>query len=226
MANEITGRNFYHLNKSLIFLSKKWNIELIRDMFSGKKHFKEFKKGRPSLSNKVLSNCLKNLESKGIIEKKIANSTPASTEYYLTEQGRELNRIIYELAIFSLEGSFTVNKALIFLSKKWNIEIIKDIFFGKKHFNEFKEGKHELSNKVLSECLKNLESNGIIEKRIINPIPLSTEYYLTELGKSLNRVLYELAVFTLENCDDKECADESTCIRIKDDFRETLKINY
>lgn len=195
-------------------------------MFSGKKHFKEFKKGRPDLSNKVLSNCLKNLESKGIIEKKMANSTSASTKYYLTEQGRELNRIIYELMVFSLEWSFTANKVLVFLSKKWNIELIKDMFFGKNHFKEFKEGKPDLSNKVLSECLKNLENNGIIEKRIINPTPPSTEYYLTELGKSLNRVLYELAVFALENCDDNRCADESTCIRIKKEFRETLKINY
>ncbi|GEM_PF-384345 len=154
----------------------------------------------------------------------MANSTPASTKYYLTEQGSELNRIIYEIMVFSLEWNFTVNKTLVFLAKKWNIEIIKDMFFGKKHFKEFKEGKPDLSNKVLSDCLKNLENNGIIEKRIITSI--FTEYYLTELGKSLNRVIYELAVFTLENCDDKEGIDESTCIQIKEDFRKTLKINY
>jgi DNA-binding HxlR family transcriptional regulator len=226
MANEITCRNFYPLSKALVVINKKWSIEIIRDMFYGKKRFKEFKEGRPNLSNKVLSECLKNLESKGIIEKKMTNSTPVSTEYYLTKRGKELNRIIYEIVVFTLEGNFhPVNKALTFLSKKWNIEIIKDIFFGKKHFKEFKEGKPDLSNKVLSDCLKNLENNGIIEKRIITSTP-TTEYYLTGLGKSLNRVLYELAVFALENWDDKERIDESTRTQIKEDFRETLKINY
>ena len=82
-------------------------------------------------------------------------------------------------------GSFCpVSKALTFISKKWSIEIIRDMFFGKKRFKEFKEGKPNLSNKVLSDCLKNLENNGIIEKRILNSTPVSTEYHLTELGKS------------------------------------------
>ncbi len=123
-------------------------------------------------------------------------------------------------------GSFCpVSKALTFISKKWSIEIIKDMFFGKKRFKEFKEGKPNLSNKVLSDCLKNLENNGIIEKRILNSTPITTEYHLTELGKSLNRVIYELAVFALNNCDNKECAEENTRKKIKENFKETLLIN-
>ena len=98
------------------------------------------------------------------------------------------------------------------------------MFFGKKRFKEFKEGKPNLSNKVLSDCLKNLENNGVIEKRILNSTPVTTEYHLTELGKSLNRVIYELAVFALENCEDKGCAEESTRVRIKKSFKETLQI--
>lgn len=118
-----------------------------------------------------------------------------------------------------------VDKAVILFSKKWNIQIIRDMFFGRKRFKEFKEGKANLSNKVLSECLKNLENNGLIEKRIINSTPVSTEYYLTERGKSLNRVIYELAVFTLEDCKNEEYANENTRIRIKQNFKETLQIN-
>ena len=99
------------------------------------------------------------------------------------------------------------------------------MFFGKKRFKEFKEGKPNLSNKVLSDCLKNLENNGIIEKRILNSTPVATEYHLTELGKSLNRVIYELAIFALDNCDDKECAEEAVREKIKQNFKEALKIN-
>ncbi|MGB9979740.1 winged helix-turn-helix transcriptional regulator [Methanobacterium sp.] len=225
MASEIVSENFLPLSETLALINKKWNIELIRDMFFGKKRFKDFKEGRASLSNKVLSNCLKNLEKNGIIEKQISNSNHSTTEYYLTGRGKELNRIIYELVVFALEENFyPVNETLSFLAKKWNTEIIKDIFSGKKHFKEFKEGKPDLSNKVLSECLKNLESNGIIEKRILNSNPFSTEYYLTKLGESLNKFIYELAVFTL-NYKNKQFTEEFTSI-IKEDFMKTLKINY
>ncbi len=115
-----------------------------------------------------------------------------------------------------------VSKALESINKKWSIEIIRDLFFGKKRFKEFKEGNPNLSNKVLSECLKNLEKNGIIEKRVFNTSPISTEYYLTEKGNALNRVIYELAVFALE---DEDFADESTRLKIKQNFKETLRIN-
>lgn len=122
-------------------------------------------------------------------------------------------------------SSCPVSKALVFIGKKWSIEIIRDMFFGKTRFKEFKEGKPNLSNKVLSNCLRNLENHGIIEKKIINSSPVVTEYYLTRRGRSLNRVIYELAVFSLENCNDVEYYEESTRIKIKQNFRDTLKIN-
>lgn len=118
-----------------------------------------------------------------------------------------------------------VNKALVFIGKKWSIEIIRDMFFGKKRFKEFKEGKPNLSNKVLSECLKNLENNGVIEKRIVNSTPISTEYYLTKRGKALNQIIYEMAVFALEECNDKDYIEEDTRMQIKQNFKEVLQIN-
>jgi DNA-binding HxlR family transcriptional regulator len=122
------------------------------------------------------------------------------------------------------EGMCPVSRALLFINKKWSIEIIRDMFFGKKRFKEFKEGNPNLSNKVLSDCLKNLESKGIIEKRIMNSTPVSTEYYLTERGRALNRVVYELAVFALESSDDKDYAEEKSRIQVKQHFREILQI--
>ena len=52
-----------------------------------------------------------------------------------------------------------VDRTLNLINRKWSIQIIRDLFFGKKHFKEFKEDKPELSNKVLSNCLKDLEKN-------------------------------------------------------------------
>ena len=49
-----------------------------------------------------------------------------------------------------------IQNAVQLFNKKWSILIIRDMFFGKKQFSEFKEGK-DISNKVLSSCLKDLE---------------------------------------------------------------------
>lgn len=117
-----------------------------------------------------------------------------------------------------------VDKTLNLISKKWSIQIIRDMFFGKKHFKEFKEDKPKLSNKVLSNCLKDLEENGLIEKRVLNTTPVTTEYYLTDYGRSMNRIVYELAMFTLDDeLDDTYPEDKRA--ELKKDFKLTLQID-
>ena len=102
--------------------------------------------------------------------------------------------------------------------KKWVIHIIRDLFYGKTRFNEFKEGKPELSNKVLSNCLKDMEDNGLIHRIVDKFDKRDIRYKLTDKGKSLNKVLYEIAMLTVEsgNYSDK-LKDE-----LKISFRENL----
>lgn len=117
-----------------------------------------------------------------------------------------------------------VDRTLNLISKKWSIQIIRDMFFGKKHFKEFKEDKPKLSNKVLSSCLKDLEEKGLIEKKVLNTTPITTEYYLTEYGRSMNRIIYELAMFTLnDDLDDNYPKDLRN--ELKNNFKETLQID-
>lgn len=114
-----------------------------------------------------------------------------------------------------------VNETLKIISGKWHLLIIRDLFFGKKRFKEFKEDKPNLSNKVLTECLKDLESNGLISKADPDDSKI-TEYSLTKEGKRMNRILYELAIFTLKK-DDSATDDESEeYIKI---FKDTLDID-
>lgn len=117
-----------------------------------------------------------------------------------------------------------VNKAVECLNKKWSIEIIRDMFFGKKRFKDFLEGNPNLSNKVLSECLKNLENKGIIEKKVLDSTPISTEYYLTEKGMSLNKVIYEMVLFAIYNDDEGDFAEKETRKNVKNHFKEVLNI--
>lgn len=93
------NKTFCNFEENIQFLGKKWTVLLLRDLLLGKKYFSEFKEDKPELSNKVLSERLKELEKMNIISKNIEND---SFEYFLTEKGQLLNKIIYEIAIFNL----------------------------------------------------------------------------------------------------------------------------
>ena len=97
----------------------------------------------------------------------------------------------------NVKSECPIELAMQLINKKWVIQLIRDMFFGKTRFNEFKEDKPNLSNRILSNCLKEMESNGLIIRNQISEN--NVEYTLSEKGQSLNKVLYELAMFTLDN---------------------------
>ena len=101
------------------------------------------------------------------------------------------------------------------IRKKWVIHIIRDLFFGKTRFHEFKEGKPDLSNKVLSNCLKDMEKNGFIHKIVDKIDKKNVKYKLTEKGESLNKVLYEIAMVTVDS--------ENYSDKIRNDLKTTFK---
>ena len=104
------------------------------------------------------------------------------------------------------------------INKKWVIQIIRDLFFGKSRFHEFKEDKPDLSNKVLSNCLKDMEKNGLIHRIVDKCDRKNVKYILTEKGKSLNKVLYEIAMIGV----DGETYSDKIKNAVKETFRETL----
>jgi len=111
--------------------------------------------------------------------------------------------------------------AMELISRKWVIQILRDMFFGKKRFNEFKDGKPNLSNKVLSNCLKEMEENGLISRNS-NENNQNIEYILTDKGKKLNKVIYELAMFTLTTDLGNDFYDDETKIELENIFKNTF----
>ena len=108
--------------------------------------------------------------------------------------------------------------AMEHINRKWVIQIIRDMFFDKKRFNEFKEGKPNLSNKVLSNCLKDMEKNGLIDRIVDKCDKKDVKYFLTEKGRSLNKVLYEIAMVTV----DGEKYSDKLRNDLKKSFEDTL----
>jgi DNA-binding HxlR family transcriptional regulator len=103
MGNDYLKELYQTVDDTFSYLRKKWNIPIIKGLFCGCKNFKGFLELNPGLSSKVLSERLKELEEKGVVEKIVLNSSAGHTEYYLTEKGRRLNRIIFEMFNFALD---------------------------------------------------------------------------------------------------------------------------
>lgn len=82
-------------------IKRKWLLLIVRDLYSGRTHFNEFKEENPSITNKVLADCLRDMEEKGLITK-ISNdeTNKFDTEYHLTERGRKLNHVLYALGSY------------------------------------------------------------------------------------------------------------------------------
>lgn len=118
-----------------------------------------------------------------------------------------------------------VELSLELITKKWVIQIVRDMLFGKKHFNEFKENKPELTNKSLSRCLKEMEENNIIVKKVDENNLKNTEYYLTDKGESLNKIVYELAMYTVNTDKYNQYFDDESKEKIRNLFEEKLGIN-
>ena len=92
-----------------------------------------------------------------------------------------------------------IEVSLKYLGKKWTLQIIRDLFKGKKRFSEFLKANPLISTKMLSVRLKELVDLSIIRKEVISTVPVKVQYFLTRKGKTLNKVLFELAEFSLQN---------------------------
>ena len=88
-----------------------------------------------------------------------------------------------------------IETTLQYLGKRWSLLIIRDLFMGKKRFKDFLSATPELSGKMLSDRLRELEKNNIVRKTVVSTSPLLIEYELTKKGKGLNKIIYELAQF-------------------------------
>ncbi len=111
-----------------------------------------------------------------------------------------------------------LESSLELITKKWIILIVRDLFFGKTRFSQFKESNPEMSNAALSRCLAQMEEDNLIKKTVDDN---STSYELTENGKKLNRIVYELVMFTLNTNYNDNFSDEAKTA-IEKIYREKL----
>lgn len=97
-----------------------------------------------------------------------------------------------------------VTGMLQIIGGKWKPVILYCLKSDKRRFGEISARIPNISRKVLTEQLKELEEDGLLTRKQYNEIPPRVEYELTELGKSLDPVLNEMEKWGMENIIDKK----------------------
>ncbi|MDV0447311.1 putative HTH-type transcriptional regulator YybR [Methanosarcinaceae archaeon Ag5] len=113
----------------------------------------------------------------------------------------------------------TIYKVTDLVGKKWTLCILHELYKGDmcdKRFNELKNCLCDITPKTLSMRLKEMESEGLIEKRIdSSSFPVKCEYTLTDSGKELVEVVQALKTWGHKWKVDNEACKNTLCIQCK-----------
>ena len=93
-----------------------------------------------------------------------------------------------------------INHTFKLVGKKFTMLIIrKMIHLDHKRFNQFLEIE-DINAKVLSARLKEMEEDGLIERKIYPDKPVRIEYTITEKGRALEPILNQMSAFSMKYC--------------------------
>ncbi|MCH7323665.1 MULTISPECIES: winged helix-turn-helix transcriptional regulator [Solibacillus] len=88
-----------------------------------------------------------------------------------------------------------LSKAMELVGKRWTALIIYQLLEGPQRFNAI-EAALPISGRLLSERLKELEKEEIVERKVYSEVPIRVEYNLTEKGYSLEQAVREIEVWS------------------------------
>ena len=79
------------------------------------------------------------------------------------------------------------------IGNKWKLLIIRDLLSGTKRFGELRKSLTGISQRVLTENLRDLEKDGLINRKVYAEVPPKVEYSLNETGLSLSPIINAMA---------------------------------
>lgn len=94
------------------------------------------------------------------------------------------------------------------LADRWAILIISRLRNGLLRFNQLKKEIDGISQKVLSQKLKQLERDGIVQRSVIASVPVTVEYQLTPLGHSYADTIDQIHLWAEQNVETVMAAQE------------------
>ena len=88
---------------TLDLVGDKWTLLIVRDLLSGKSHFKEFLASPEKIATNILAERLTRLASSGLIERYASSDVAGRDAYRLTEKGRSLRGLLAQIKAWGLD---------------------------------------------------------------------------------------------------------------------------
>lgn len=89
-------------------------------------------------------------------------------------------------------GNCPVRSVLAHVSAKWTVLVLLQLDTGPKRFNALGRGMPDVSKRMLTQSLRDLERDGLVARQVFDTKPPSVEYRLTPLGESLMQPIAQL----------------------------------
>jgi DNA-binding HxlR family transcriptional regulator len=114
-----------------------------------------------------------------------------------------IDEIISEVAAKDAEvlcrEVMSITDTMDVLRSKWTVEVLTAILCGNTRFKDIQEAVHGVSEKVLTERLRQMQDDRLIERHECYGYPPRVEYLLTEHGKHLFAIVYQMTEWGLEH---------------------------
>ena len=105
-----------------------------------------------------------------------------------------------------LDRTSAVLQTLDLIADKWTALVIMALLQGTKRYSQLHRDIGGISQKMLTQTLRSLETSGLIDRKVYPVVPPMVEYSLTPLGETLVQPLTALCVWTSEHFDEMEAA--------------------
>jgi DNA-binding HxlR family transcriptional regulator len=95
------------------------------------------------------------------------------------------------------------------VGSKWALTVIHELGPGKRRFTQIKNSVPGISQRMLTETLRGLERDGLVERTVHPVVPPRVDYELTPLGQTLLETVRSLLDWALDHIDDIDAAREA-----------------
>ena len=100
-------------------------------------------------------------------------------------------------------ASCPVERTLEVIGGRWKVLILRELFLGVKRFGQLHRALHGITQKMLTQQLREMEQDGIIHREVYLQVPPKVEYSLTPLGESLKPIIDSMHQWGVRHLDEQ-----------------------
>lgn len=104
--------------------------------------------------------------------------------------------------VFEQNDECPIRNVVAQIGDKWSVLILLSLVEGPDRFNSLKSRIEGISQRMLTQTLRDLERDGFVKRTVYPQVPVKVEYELTELGRGLTKSVWQLVSWADEHHDE------------------------